>query len=136
MSDLDKEIDANLRKGEVYLEATILSENINDFIDKVGDEISNIQQRVFSPVYGLTGEDIKILANTINYGWLLDFPVVGKRATLYAVAYYAKKKRGKISDDLLKKIAGLDKIQEEEIAYKLYAFGEMKRILGDLIGRL
>lgn len=136
MSDLDKEIDANLRKGEVYLEATILSENINDFIDKVGDEISNIQQRVFSPVYGLTSEDIKILANTINYGWLLDFPVSGKRATLYAVAYCAKKKRGKISDDLLKKIAGLDKIQEEEIAYKLYAFGEMKRILGDLIGRL
>jgi len=136
MSDLDKEIDIILRKGELSLETTIISERINNLIDRVGDEISNIQQRVFSPVYGLTGEDIKILANTINYGWLLDFPVVGKRATLYAVAYYAKKKRGKISDDLLEKLAGLDKIQEQEIAYKLFALGEMKWILGDLIGRL
>lgn len=136
MSDLEKEIDTILKEGELSLEIAVLRETINNFIDRVSDEISNIQRQIFSPVYGLTGEDIKILANTINYGWLLDFPVVGKRATLYAVAYYAKKKRGKISDDLLKKIAGLEKIQEEEIAHKLYALGEMKRILGDLIGRL
>lgn len=136
MSDLEKEIDTILKEGELSLEIAVLRETINNFIDRVSDEISNIQRQIFSPVYGLTGEDIKILANTINYGWLLDFPVVGKRATLYAVAYYAKKKRGKISDDLLKKLAGLEKIQEEEIAYKLYAFGEMKRILGDLIEKL
>lgn len=136
MSDLEKEIDTILKEGELSLEIAVLRETINNFIDRVSDEISNIQRQIFSPVYGLTGEDIKILANTINYGWLLDFPVVGKRATLYAVAYYAKKKRGKISDDLLKKLAGLEKIQEEEIAHKLYALGEMKRILGDLIGRL
>lgn len=136
MSDLEKEIDTILKEGELSLEIAVLRETINNFIDRVSDEISNIQRQIFSPVYGLTGEDIKILANTINYGWLLDFPVVGKRATLYAVAYYAKKKRGKISDDLLKKLAGLEKIQEEEITHKLYALGEMKRILGDLIGRL
>lgn len=136
MSDLEKEIDTILKEGELSLEIAVLRETINNFIDRVSDEISNIQRQIFSPVYGLTGEDIKILANTINYGWLLDFPVVGKRATLYAVAYYAKKKRGKISDDLLKKLAGLEKIQEEEIAHKLYALEEMKRILGDLIGRL
>ena len=136
MSDLEKEIDTILKEGELSLEIAVLRETINNFIDRISDEISNIQRQIFSPVYGLTGEDIKILANTINYGWLLDFPVVGKRATLYAVAYYAKKKRGKISDDLLEKLAGLDKIQEEEIAYKLFALGEMKRILGDLIGRL
>lgn len=136
MSDLEKEIDTILKEGELSLEIAVLRETINNFIDRVSDEISNIQRQIFSPVYGLTGEDIKILANTINYGWLLDFPVVGKRATLYAVAYYAKKKRGKISDDLLKKLAGLEKIQEEEIAHKLYALGEMKRILGDLIEKL
>ncbi len=135
-SMLDEEIDIILRKGELSLETTIISESINNLIDRVGEETSNIQQQIYSPVHGLTGEDIKILANTINYGWLLDFPVAGKRATLYSAAYYAKKKRGKISDDLLKKIAGLDKIQEEEIAYKLYALGEMKRLLGDLIDRL
>lgn len=135
-SMLDEEIDIILRKGELSLETTIISESINNLIDRVGEETSNIQQQIYSPVHGLTGEDIKILANTINYGWLLDFPVAGKRATLYTAAYYAKKKRGKISDDLLKKLAGLDKIQEEEIAYKLYALGEMKRILGDLIDRL
>ena len=136
MSDLEKEIDTILKEGELSLEIAVLRETINNFIDRISDEISNIQRQIFSPVYGLTGEDIKILANTINYGWLLDFPVVGKRATLYAVAYYAKKKRGKISDDLLKKLAGLEKIQEEEIAHKLYALGEMKRILGDLIEKL
>lgn len=41
-----------------------------------------------------------------------------------------------LSDDLLGKLAGLDKSQEQEIAYKLYALGEMKRILGDFIDRL
>lgn len=60
----------------------------------------------------------------------------GKRATLCAVAYYTKKRKGKISDDLLEKLAGLDKLQEQEIAYKLYTLGEMKRILGDYIDRL
>lgn len=92
---------------------------------------------MYSFVHGLTGEEIRTLGETIDYGWLLDFPVAGKRASLYSVAYYyAKKKRGKIPDELLKKLAGLDKIQEEEIAYRLYVIGELKRILGDLIGRL
>ena len=136
MSDLEKEIDNILKEGEVYLETTITSETINNFIDRVGEETSNIQQQIYSPVHGLTSEDMKVLANTINYGWLLDFPIIGKRATLYAVAYYAKKRKGKISDDLLGKLAGLDKLQEQEIAYKLYALGEMKRIFGDLIDRL
>lgn len=45
-------------------------------------------------------------------------------------------RKGKISDDLLGKLAGLDKLQEQEIVYKLYALGEMKRIFGDLIDRL
>lgn len=136
MSDLEKEIDTLLKEGDVYLETTIISETINNFIDRVGEETSNIQQQIYSPVHGLTSEDMKVLANTINYGWLLDFPIIGKRATLYAVAYYAKKRKGKISDDLLGKLAGLDKLQEQEIAYKLYALGEMKRILGDFIGKL
>lgn len=136
MSDLDKEIDANLRKGEVYLETTIISETINDFIDKVGDETNNIQRQIYSPVHGLTSEDLEVLAKNINYGWLLDYPIAGKRATLYSVAYYAKKKRRKISDDLLEKLSGLDKLQEQEIAYKLYALGEMKRILVDFFGGL
>lgn len=136
MSDLEKEIDTLLKEGDVYLETTIISETINNFIDRVGEETSNIQQQIYSPVHGLTSEDMKVLANTINYGWLLDFPIIGKRATLYAVAYYAKKRKGKISDDLLGKLAGLDKLQEQEIAYKLYALGEMKRILRDFIGKL
>lgn len=136
MSDLEKEIDTILKEGEVSLEKAMLSETINNFIDRVDNEISHIQQKVYSPVHGLTSEDMKVLANTINYGWLLDFPIAGKRATLYAAAYYARKKRRKISNDLLEKLSGLDKIQEEEIAYKLYALGEMKRIFGDLIDRL
>lgn len=136
MSDLEKEIDTLLKEGDVYLETTIISETINNFIDRVGEETSNIQQQIYSPVHGLTSEDMKVLAKNINYGWLLDFPVAGKRATLYSAAYYAKKKKGKISDDLLKKLSGLDKLQEQEIAYKLYALGEMKRILGDFIEKL
>ena len=116
MSDLEKEIDNILKEGEVYLETTITSETINNFIDRVGEETSNIQQQIYSPVHGLTSEDMKVLAKNINYGWLLDFPVAGKRATLYSAAYYAKKKKGKISDDLLKKLSGLDKLQEQEIA--------------------
>lgn len=133
---LDEEIDIILRKGELNLETTIISEKINNFIDRVSDETSTIQQQIYSPVHGLTSEDMKVLANTINYGWLLDFPIAGKRATLFSAAYYAKKRKGKISDDLLKKLSGLDKLQEQEIAYKLYALGEMKRILGDLLDRL
>ena len=133
---LDEEIDIILRKGELNLETTIISEKINNFIDRVSDEASTIQQQIYSPVHGLTSEDMKVLANTINYGWLLDFPIAGKRATLFSAAYYAKKRKGKISDDLLKKLSGLDKLQEQEIAYKLYALGEMKRLLGDLINRL
>lgn len=133
---LDEEIDIILRKGELNLETTIISEKINNFIDRVSDEASTIQQQIYSPVHGLTSEDMKVLANTINYGWLLDFPIAGKRATLFSAAYYAKKRKGKISDDLLKKLSGLDKLQEQEIAYKLFALGEMKRILGDLIDRL
>ena len=135
-SMLDEEIDIILRKGELNLETTIISEKINNFIDRVSDEASTIQQQIYSPVHGLTSEDMKVLANTINYGWLLDFPIAGKRATLFSAAYYAKKRKGKISDDLLKKLSGLDKLQELEIAYKLFALGEMKRILGDLIDRL
>lgn len=135
-SMLDEEIDIILRKGELNLETTIISEKINNFIDRVSDEASTIQQQIYSPVHGLTSEDMKVLANTINYGWLLDFPIAGKRATLFSAAYYAKKRKGKISDDLLKKLSGLDKLQEQEIAYKLFALGEMKRILGDLIDRL
>ena len=133
MSDLEREIDTILKEGDVYLETTILSDTINNFLDRVNNETSNIQQRAYSPVHGLMSEDLKALANTIDYGWLLDFPVTGKRATLYSVAYYAKKKRGKISDELLKKLAGLNKLQEQEIAYRLYAMLEMKRIMGDLI---
>ena len=135
-SMLDEEIDIILRKGELSLETTIISESINNLIDRVGEETSNIQQQIYSPVHGLTSEDMKVLANTINYGWFLDFPIAGKRATLFSAAYYAKKRKGKISDDLLKKLSGLDKLQEQEIAYKLYALGEMKRLLGDLINRL
>ena len=136
MSDLEKEIDNLLKEGDVCLETTIISDSINNLIDWVGEETSNIQQQIYSPVHGLTSEDMKVLANTINYGWLLDFPIAGKRATLFSAAYYAKKRKGKISDDLLGKLAGLDKLQEQEIAYKLYALGEMKRIFGDLIDRL
>lgn len=66
----------------------------------------------------------------------MDFPVAGKRASLYSVAYYAKKKGGDITVELLEKLAGLDKLQEQEIAYRLYVLGEMKRILGDFIGEL
>ena len=136
MSDLEKEIDTILKEGEVSLEKAMLSETINNFIDRIDNEISHIQQQVYSPVHGLTSEDIKVLAKNINYGWLLDFPIEGKRATLYSAAYYAKKKSRKITDDLLEKLAGLDKLQEQEIAYKLYALGDMKRILGDFIDRL
>lgn len=136
MTDLDKEIDTILKEGELSLETTILSEKINNFIDRVGDETSTIQQQIYTPVHGLTSEDLEVLAKNINYGWLLDYPIAGKRATLYSVAYYAKKKRRKISDDLLEKLSGLDKLQEQEIAYKLYALGEMKRILVDFFGGL
>ena len=136
MSDLEKEIDTILREGDLYLTTTLLYETVNNFLDRVDEETNNIQHQVHSPVHGLTSEDLKILANTIDYSWLLDFPVAGKRATLYSVAYYAEKKRGKISDELLEKLAGLDKLQEEEIAYRLYVIGELKRILGDWIERL
>lgn len=136
MSDLEKEIDTILREGDVSLTTTLLYETVNNFLNRVDDETSNIMHQVYSPVHGLTSEDLKILANTIDYGWLLDFPVAGKRATPYSVAYYAKKKRGKISDELLEKLARLDKLQEQEIAYRLYVLGEMKQILGDWIERL
>ena len=134
MSDLEKEIDTLLKEGDVYLETTIISETINNFIDRVGEETSNIQQQVYSFAHGLTGEEITTLAKTIDYGWLLDFPIAGKRASLYSVAcYYSKKKRGKISDELLKKLAGLDKLQEEEIAYRLYVIGELKIVIQHIV---
>ena len=133
----DKDIETILNESDVILRTDRLNDTVDCFLDRVNDETSNIQNQVYSFVHGLTGEEIRTLGETIDYGWLLDFPVAGKRASLYSVAYYyAKKKRGKIPDELLKKLAGLDKIQEEEIAYRLYVIGELKRILGDLIGRL
>ena len=133
----DKDIETILNESDVILRTDRLYDTVDCFLDRVNDETSNIQNQVYSFVHGLTGEEIRTLGETIDYGWLLDFPVAGKRASLYSVAYYyAKKKRGKIPDELLKKLAGLDKIQEEEIAYRLYVIGELKRILGDLIGRL
>jgi hypothetical protein len=133
----DKDIETILNESDVILRAGRLYDTVDCFLDRFDDEVSNIQHQVYSFAHGLTGEEIRTLAKTIDYGWLLDFPIAGKRATLYSVAYYcAKKKRGKISDELLKKLAGLDKLQEEEIAYRLYVLGEMKRIMGDLIGGL
>lgn len=132
----DKDIETILNESDVILRTDRLYDTVDCFLDRVNDETSNIQNQVFSFAHGLTGEEIRTLSDTIDYGWLLDFPVAGRRATLYSVAYYAKKKRGKISDDLLEKLAGLDKLQEQEIAYRLYAMGEMKRILADLVGGL
>ena len=133
----DKDIETILDESDVILRTSRLYDTVDCFLDRVDNETSNIQNQVYSFAHGLTGEEIRSLAKTIDYGWLLDFPISGKRASLYSVAcYYAKKKRGKISDELLKKLAGLDKLQEEEIAYRLYVLGEMKRIMGDLIGGL
>ena len=133
----DKDIETILDESDAILRTSTLNDTVDCFLDRVDNEASNIQNQVYSFAHGLTGEEIRTLAKTIDYGWLLDFPVAGKRATLYSVAcYYSKKKRGKISDELLKKLAGLDKLQEQEIAYRLYVLGEMKRIVGDLIGGL
>lgn len=133
----DKDIDTILDESDVILRTSRLYDTVDCFLERVDNEVSNIQNQVYSFAHGLTGEEIRTLAKTIDYGWLLDFPVAGKRASLYSVAcYYSKKKRGEISDELLKKLAGLDKLQEEEIAYRLYVLGEMKRIMGDLIGGL
>lgn len=133
----DKDIETILDESDVILRTSTLNDTVNCFLDRIDNEASNIQHQVYSFAHGLTGEEIRTLAKTIDYGWLLDFPISGKRASLYSVAcYYAKKKRGKISDELLKKLAGLDKLQEEEIAYRLYVLGEMKRIMWDLIGGL
>lgn len=133
----DKDIETILDESDVILRTSRLYDTVDCFLDRVDNEASNIQHQVYSFAHGLTGEEIRTLAKTIDYGWLLDFPIAGKRATLYSVAYYyAKKKRGEISDELLKKLAGLNKLQEEEIAYRLYVLGEMKRIMGDLIGGL
>ena len=133
----DKDIETILDESDVILRTDRLYDTVDCFLDRFDDEVSNIQHQVYSFAHGLTGEEIRTLAKTIDYRWLLDFPIAGKRASLYSVAcYYSKKKRGKISDELLKKLAGLDKLQEEEIAYRLYVLGEMKRIMGDLIGGL
>lgn len=132
----DKDIETILDESEVILRTNRLNDTVNGFLERVDNEVSNIQNQVYSFVHGLTGEEIKKLAKNINYEWLLDFPVAGKRASLYSVAYYAKKKGGDITDELLEKIADLDKLQEDEIAYRLYVLGKMKQILGDWIERL
>lgn len=72
----------------------------------------------------------------INHEYLFALPVVGHKATLYAAADYARQQGKHIPTSLLEKIAGLTKAQETEIAYRIYAFGEMKDILIKHINRI
>ena len=84
----DKDIETILDESDVILRTSTLNDTVNCFLDRVDDEASNIQHQVYSFAHGLTSEEIRTLAKTIDYGWLLDFPIAGKRASLYSVACY------------------------------------------------
>ena len=113
-----------------------LCDTINSMIDMIGKETNGIRQQVYTPVHGLTSKEIQILVKNINHEYLFALPVVGHKATLYAAADYARQRGKHIPTSLLEKIAGLTKAQETEIAYRIYALGEMKELLLNHINRL
>ena len=67
---------------------------------------------------------------------LLLFFILGDTVALAEVVNKAKQNGCNITDDLLNKVEGLTEVEALEVAYRIYAFNEMKRILSEHFDRL
>lgn len=130
------DIDTIFLEGDVFFRSNRLCETVNNFIEIIGNETSDIQQQVYAPIHRLTKEEMRILIRNINYEFLLSFPTLNKKVTLYDIAYYVNCHGGDIPDSLMEKIAGFTQQQEAEVSYKIYVLGEMKSIIFEHFSQL
>lgn len=108
----------------------LLSNSINTFLDSVYFCTESIRHQTLSPVSGLSYEEMQTLVSGIDNDTLLMLnPFLGNSVALAEVVTKAKEHGCAISDDLLKKIEGMNEVESVEVAYRIYAYTEMKRIL-------
>lgn len=126
MNDFDFEEEMGIARERENL----LSNSINNFLDSVYFATESIRHQTFSPVSGLTYEEMQTLVSEIDNDSLLSLnPFLGNTIALAEVVSKAKEHGCAISDDLLKKIEGMNEVESVEVAYRIYAYSEMKRIL-------
>lgn len=51
----DKDIETILDESEVILRTNRLNDTVNGFLERVDDEVNNIQHQIYDFVHGLTG---------------------------------------------------------------------------------
>ena len=132
------DIDTIFIEGDVYYSCNRLSKTINDFIDQIGDGTTTIQQQVYAPIHGLTAEEMRILIKELDSDNFITLnPESGFQSALCATADFAMRYgKGNITEDLVKKIDGLDKLQAKEVEYRIYVWQGMKQILLEFFNQL
>lgn len=132
------DIDTIFLEGDIHFRGNRLSETINNFIDQIGDLTTCIQQQVYAPVHGLTEGEMRILVKELDSSNFIALnPESGFQSVLCEMADFALRYgKGNITEDIMKKLYGLDKLQAKEVEYRIYAWQEMKRILLDFFNQL
>ena len=126
MNDFDFEEEMEIARERENL----LSDSINNFLDSVYFSTESIRHQTFSPVSGLTYEEMQTLVSGIDNDSLLSLnPFLGHSVALAEVVNKAKEHGCAISDDLINKIGKMNEVEAVEVAYRIYAYTEMKRIL-------
>ena len=126
MNDFDYEEEMEIARERENL----LSNSINTFLDSVYFCTESIRHQTFSPVSGLTYEEMQTLVSEIDNDTLLMLnPFLGHSVALAEVVNKAKEHGCAISDDLINKIEKMNEVEVVEVAYRIYAYTEMKRIL-------
>ena len=120
-----------------YGRENLLSNSINNFIDFVHFSTESIRHQTLSPISGLIYEEMETLVGGIDNETMLSLnPHLGDTVALAEVVDKAKQNGCNITDDLLNKVEGLTEVEALEVAYRIYAFNEMKRILSEHFDRL
>ncbi len=115
----------------------LLSNSINTFLDSVYFATESIRHQTFSPVSGLSYEEMKTLVSAIDNDTLLSLnPLLGNTIALVEVVTKAKEHGCAFSDDLIKKIEKMTEVESLEVSYRIYAYTEMKRILTEHLNHI
>lgn len=107
-----------------------LYESVNAYIDRAVWGLEGILHQVLSPNHGLTYEEMQALVRVMEHHFV-SHPVHYDQKTIVDAIIIAKKQCWNIPDTLLSKIAGLNENEVLEVAYRVYAFVQMKEILID-----
>ena len=130
---MNKEITFETSNEETIKEREdFLSKTVNNLIDIVYNGTNGICHQVFSPIHGLTYEELQALVNAVIDYFPRDcHPKSHNRREYLNAIIHAKKEGMALADTLLCKYTCLSRKEEAEVQYRVYAFLEMKRILTD-----